>query len=88
MFRAGKAARLKKRILQASPAFLASLASLASTSRADCRSQVAWVRWARFEWNRERTHVGAHLHFDCYSGISGDMILGALVDVEFRFPTW
>ena len=25
--------------------------------------------------------MGAHLHFDCYSGISGDMTLGALVDV-------
>ncbi len=25
--------------------------------------------------------MGRHLHFDCFSGISGDMVLGALVDV-------
>jgi len=25
--------------------------------------------------------VGRHLHFDCFSGISGDMVLGSLVDV-------
>jgi len=30
--------------------------------------------------------MGAHLHFDCYSGISGDMILGGLVDVGVPFP--
>jgi len=29
--------------------------------------------------------LGTHLHFDCYSGISGDMILGALVDVGLPF---
>ncbi len=28
----------------------------------------------------EGMNVGAHLHFDCFSGISGDMTLGALVD--------
>ncbi|HEY6083823.1 MAG TPA: nickel pincer cofactor biosynthesis protein LarC [Nitrospira sp.] len=29
--------------------------------------------------------MSAHLHFDCFSGISGDMTLGALVDVGLPF---
>jgi uncharacterized protein (TIGR00299 family) protein len=29
--------------------------------------------------------VGRHLHFDCFSGISGDMILGALIDAGLPF---
>lgn len=33
----------------------------------------------------ERNRVGGHLHFDCFSGISGDMTLGALVDVGAPF---
>jgi pyridinium-3,5-bisthiocarboxylic acid mononucleotide nickel chelatase len=28
----------------------------------------------------QEDRVGRHLHFDCFSGVSGDMVLGALVD--------
>lgn len=38
------------------------------------------LRWARCAVGEETKIAVTHLHCDCFSGISGDMVLGALVD--------
>lgn len=48
------------------------------------------IRWAdtRFAWYGPYRYELRILYFDCYSGISGDMLIGSLMGAGCDFKKW